>query len=240
MNGGTLQTTAGITLSGLLTVTANGGAINDGTGGVNNYINGGANLQPGATLTKNGNGTLEIPDVGWTGSGTLVINQGSLVVGDTANLQANPSTFFGGNSLVLNNGTTLTIAAGTASTASITPPRLTLNGNTTIQLFNTGGVTGAGPLNPNLNSVTTVNPGSGTASSTITFQGASGSGLSGSSTITLGNTTFDQTSGILTIQTVADSGTNGASTGVTFGAVTDNGDTIEFLGQGNATNSAQM
>ena len=56
--------------------------------------------------------------------------------------------------------------------------------------------------------------------------------------MTLGNTTFAPTSGTITIQTLADNGAypgnpNGASTGVVFGAVTDNGDAITFLGQGN-------
>ncbi len=57
--------------------------------------------------------------------------------------------------------------------------------------------------------------------------------MAGSSTITLGNTTFAPTTGTITIQTVAGAGSNGFSTAVTFGAVTDNGDTLQFLGQGN-------
>lgn len=230
-NGGTLATPSNtqLTFGGQLSVTVNGGGITDNGSSSTNSFSGGGNLVSGAVFTKNGPGTLQILDSGFTGSGTIVINQGMLLVGDPTNLTSNPSTYLGGNTLTLNDGTTLMIAAGTPAAASITPPNLNINGNVTINLDNTGGVQGQGPLEAALNSVTTVTATS--AGSTITFTG--GGDLAGSSTVTVGNTTFAATTGTITIQTVAGAGANGFSTGVTFGAVTDNGDTLQFLGQGN-------
>ncbi|HEX3999683.1 MAG TPA: autotransporter-associated beta strand repeat-containing protein [Pirellulales bacterium] len=231
-DGGTLQTTAsnGITIGGYVNVTANGGTIIDGGAGSTNIFTAGANLQPSSTLAMNGAGTLQIKSNGWTGSGALAINSGELLVGDESDPNSNPSGFLGGNSISMGNNTNLTIAAGTVSTASITPPKLTLNGSVTLSLFNTGGLSGAGPLDPTLNSITMVNPVNDSA--TITIAG-SGTALAGSSTVTLGNTTFATAPGGVTLQTVAGGGTSGYSTGLTFGAVTDNGDSLTFLGQGN-------
>ncbi len=91
-------------------------------------------------------GLCTILNAGFTGSGTIVVNQGELLVGDPSNLTSNPSTYLGGNTLTFNDGTNLTIAAGTPATASITPPNLNINGNVTFALDNTGGVNGQGPL----------------------------------------------------------------------------------------------
>jgi fibronectin-binding autotransporter adhesin len=235
LNGGTLRvsTGSGINLGGPLTVTANGGTVTDVSSSGVDAFTGGGNLQSDATLTKNGPGILQISGAGWTGSGTIAINQGAFLVGNAGDPNSNPSAFLGGNSVVLNTGTTLTIAAGTAATASITPPNLSLNGNVTLALFNTGGIVGQGPLEPALNSATTITAPSTGSTITITGSGDSGNALAGSSNLTLGNVTFAPTSGTITIQTVAGAGSNGYSTGVTFGGVTDNGDTIQFLGQGN-------
>lgn len=236
LNGGTLLNMNGngsTSYGGVLTVTANGGGVTDSGASATNAFGGGGTLAANAVLTKNGPGILQILNTAWTGSGTIVVNQGNLLVGDPTNEVSDPSTFLGGNSITLNTGAILTIAAGTPAAASITPPNLNLNGNVTIALFNTGGVNGIGPLEPALNSTTTVTaPNSG---ATLTFTGSNlgGSDLAGSSNITIGATTFAATTGTITIQTVAGAGSTGYSTGVTFGTITDNGDTLQFLGQGN-------
>ncbi len=242
LNGGTLRTTpnSGVAFGGALNVTANGGTILDAAPASIISFAGGATLASGAVLTKNGPGRLRIDTNAYTGSGSIVIAAGALQVGDETDVNSNPSTFLGGNSLTLGtlgspSTTTLIIAAASDSGASITPPNLNLYGNVNIALHNTGP---GGPLNPGLNSTTTIDPGSSTASSTISIvNSADGGGLNGRSNVTLGNTTFAPTSGTITIQTIADNGLypgnpTGAATGLTFGAVTDNGDATIFLGQG--------
>ena len=129
--------------------------------------------------------------------------------------------------MTLNNGTTLTIAAFSDAAGSITPPSLTLNGNVTIGLYKTGGL---GGMSPTLNSTTTISGGIITVNASA-FD--ANNGLT-NSTVTLGATTFN---GDTTIQTVA-AGSGGAATGIGFGAVTDNGHALTFLGQGHA--SAQV
>ena len=103
LNGGTLLTTNGITIGGQLNVTAAGGAITDQSAASDNQLAGGGSLAPGAILTKNGPGTLQIIGNGLTGSGTIVIAAGALLVGNPADANSNPSAFLGNNSLTLSN-----------------------------------------------------------------------------------------------------------------------------------------
>jgi autotransporter-associated beta strand protein len=131
----------------------------------------------------------------------------------------------GDNSITLASGTNLTIAAFNGAAGSVTPASLTLNANTSISLFKTGG---AGGFSPALNSPTTVGGGLITFNASPDFGGIP-NGLLQSSTVTLGPTTFN---GDTTIQTIA-GGSSSAATGVTFGAIGDNGHTLIFLGQGN-------
>lgn len=225
-NGGTLNLQGVITARPLLVKAVPGNVLDDsGAGVVLNLFSGGASFDAGAVLTKTGPGNLQITTNPWLGNGGIVVNQGSLIVGDQNDPASNPSTFLGGNGLTLNGGAVLTIVAASSPGASITPPTIALNGNVMIALYKTGG---AGGLACSLGSTTTISGG-------IITVGRSGldsnNGLLQSSTMAFGPTTFN---GDTTIQTIA-SGSAGAATGVSFGVVADNGHTTTFLGQGNAS-----
>ncbi|HEV2972624.1 MAG TPA: autotransporter-associated beta strand repeat-containing protein [Pirellulales bacterium] len=224
-DGGTLRTTlaSSLSITRPITVTANGGTLTDVAQAVN-LFSGGATIAGGATFTKNGPGTLQILSAGWSGSGTIVINQGSLVVGNETDLNSNPSSFLGNNSLTLNTGTTMEIAAGTDAGGSLAIPGLTLNGNVTFSLYKTGGNSGLGPLNASVVAPTVISGG------TIHVGGVISSSLAQSSLFSFGAVTLN---GDTTIQTDSNSTDQ---TGVSFtGILTDNGHTMTFLGQGNSS-----
>lgn len=225
-NGGALNLQGVTTARPIVVKAISGNTLDDtGSGGTSNVLSGGASFESSAVLTKTGPSTLQITTNPWLGSGSLVVSQGALIVGDPADPASNPSTFLGGNGLTLNDGTTFTIVAANSPGASITPPTLALNGNVTIALYKTGG---AGGLSCGLNSTTTVSGGIITVGRSVLD---SNNGLLQSSTVAFGPTTFN---GDTTIQTIA-SGSAGAATGVTFGVVADNGHSTTFLGQGNAS-----
>jgi autotransporter-associated beta strand protein len=225
-DGGTLRTTlaSSLSITRPITVTANGGTLTDVAGAVNMF-SGGASIAGGATFTKNGPGILQILGAGWGGpGGTIVINQGSFVVGNETDLNSNPSSFLGNNSLTLNTGTTMEIAAGTDAGGSLAIPGLTLNGNVTFSLYKTGGNSGLGPLNASVVAPTVISGG------TIHVGGVISSSLAQSSLFSFGAVTLN---GDTTIQTDSNST---YQTGVSFtGILTDNGHTMTFLGQGNAS-----
>lgn len=226
-DGGGLTTTINgqIVTARPVTVTANGGTLTDVPGGSNTF-SGGASIASGGTFTKSGPGVFQIVSSSWNGSGTINVNQGSLLVGDETDINSSPSGFLGGNSLVLNTGTTMTIAAGTDSGGSLAIPALTLNGNVTFALFKTGGNSGLGPLNASVSAPTVVSGGMiHVAGSTDGLNSLAQSSLFSFGAVTLNGDT--------TIQT--DSNAN-YQTGVSFtGILTDNGHTMTFLGQGDAS-----
>ena len=126
-NSGTLQTTPdfGIAFGGALNVTANGGTILEHRAGQHHLVRRAApTLAPARFSRRDGPGRLRIDTNAYTGSGSIVIAAGALKVGDETDVNSNPSTFLGGNSLTLGSlgstpsTTTLIIAAASDSGAA--------------------------------------------------------------------------------------------------------------------------
>ncbi len=257
LNNGSLDTTAsstGFANSRFLTVGAGGGTITQHAGSVVTF-NGGAIFATGGTLTVTGGGFLQINSSAWTSSTSnlitgIIVNQGTLFLGDPANPFSNPSSYlerldrhpqrcFGHA-----QGGHLNDDRGRHRFGSQRhPPNLTLSPGSggsavTIGLYMTGGLTGSGPLNPTLSSTTTVT----SAGTIIVNAGISTTGsanpLSGSSTVTLGSVTFNsganttiQTEANSTFQTGLEFGNGTTSSGI----VTDHGAAMTFLGGGNSS-----
>ncbi len=248
-DGGTLDLTqipGGIISSRFISVTANGGSLIDAsqTGANPNVFTGGAFLASGAKFTKLGAGRLQILNGPWNGNGTIAVNAGSLLLGDEQNQNSDPHLLLGNNALTFASGTALTIAAGSDSGASITPPSLTLNGSFGLHLFKLGGNSGAGGLNAAINANTAVNlPSGGAGTITVDASPDSNNALSAASTVEFGALTLAATQAglpsTLTFQTSAVVGNQAALTYTTGlqinGIATDNGNNLVFLGQGDDT-----
>ncbi len=255
-DGGSLDltgtSTSGFSLARALVVTANGGAYSDNGSGTNPIaFTGGALLSSGSTFTKNGAGIMQINSSPWRGSGTINVAAGSLLVGDETNANSDGHLLLGGNSLKFGNNTSLTVAGGSDTGASVTPPSMSIgaaasNAAFTLHVYKTGGNAGSGALNPSLNSALTLNVASaGTSSFTVDKSGDSNNGLIATSKVSLGSVTVPfvgtVTSGVLVASSVGTINFQTYASGSNFiglqfnGNFSDGFNNVVFLGQGSST-----
>jgi fibronectin-binding autotransporter adhesin len=254
LNGGTLAASAGFSsVRGISVGDMNNpsatGALD--TAGFTVTLNGSTsstsqiNLNNGGTFIKKGAGELVLLGAGTDTSttsviahspggqpGTIQVDGGTLTLGNKADPNSNPQTFFGPttlpNNLVLNDGTTFQTAASTTANASInTMNSLTVNGNVKIMIYRTtadGGNSQSPSYTVDGNTSTPL-----TLNGTLTIDGGGTLALS-TPRVTVGALTVN---GPSTIQTVANATfqTNFSVTGV----INDNGNPLTFKGGGTAT-----
>ncbi len=184
-----------------------------------------------AGFTKNGAGEVLLASRLDT-TGGITINQGILTLGDRTQptgSNVNSSGITNNNSITINNGGTLRIAASAAAGTTFTTtqiPQVTVSGNTTISGWRTGTSASHSPtINGNL-----VVDATGATLSFIA-QGNSNLTSAANNRLTFGSATLN---GPLTVQTQPFiSGTSVSN--MTLSSITDNGNSITWLGGGSAT-----
>ncbi|KCV25821.1 outer membrane autotransporter barrel domain protein [Bordetella bronchiseptica SBL-F6116] len=186
-NGGTLQTTAAITMNRATALGAGGGTFDVASGDV---IQQGV-ISGGGMLTKTGDGLLRLSGINTYAGGT-VIAKGTLSIARSENLGTGPLSFGEGELIVLVPLVLHADIGGTSSTATISSSdTLTLEGNVTgfADLRLTGGPTGMVILNGADNAFTSLlvtGLGALQINGTVkagTLHTSAGSALSGSGTV---------------------------------------------------------
>lgn len=188
-----------------------------------------------AGFTKSGAGEVILASQLNT-TGGITINQGILTFGDrtqpTASVvnSAIGTSIANGNSITINNGGTLRIAASAATGTNFSSsaiPQVTLNGDTTIAGWRTGTSASHSPV---INGNLVV----GASGATLNFvaQGNSSTTAVGNNRLSiLGTTTLNGNFTVRTQPFISGTSVSNAS----FGAITDNGNAMTFLGGGSAT-----
>lgn len=199
----------------------------------------------GGTLHKVGTGEMRLINSGFTHpsgftAGTVVVDQGTLTLGDPRNTTADPSTFLGPTGLpqniIVNEGAVLQTAATSTGTASLnTVNSLTINGGATgatyiINRTLTNGLSQSPSFTTNGATGTPL-----TLGGLFTINGAGGIGAN-TPRLTIGALTLTADTTIQCVSNINASGTTGFSTNLTTtGLFTDNGHTLSFYGQGSGT-----
>jgi hypothetical protein len=224
------------------TITAASGIVGKfGTNGGNSVLTGTGGL------AISGGGEVIVATAIKTDGGITVSGGSTLTIGDrTQTSGVAPSSFLTGTSNT--NGLTLTgsnLTVATTLSLASAPVRLqslAVSGASTITIFraNSGSASVAVPFTTDgaAAGTTNVTPLSIAAGSSLAI--ALGGNTNGATPrVTLGATTYTGAGGTVTFQTAASGGNTGSAatfaSNLTLGAVTDNGNTTVFQGQGSAT-----